>query len=308
MQERLKADFNVIEKDFIKPESDRLIEELQKSETSPLRRSAIGDRLCIINDTRRGVGVYNDNVPELFWCPVPGGNVTIFNVDIEGNKPIKTFSVNPFYISKYPITYKQFQTFIDDKNGYKNSFWWEGLAKKYENPDEQRFKLPNYPRETVNWYEAVAFSRWITNGYKTRGFTVGEVDNNKWQIRLPTEWEWQQAATGGEAENIYSWGSIWKPVANVQEIGLDKPLAVGMFPENQSSIGALDMCGGVWEWCLNKYNDPFSTELSGQSTRVFRGGSFTRDKFAAQTVYRFHSDPLSRRYDLGFRLALAYIE
>ncbi|MGF1614263.1 MAG: SUMF1/EgtB/PvdO family nonheme iron enzyme [Gammaproteobacteria bacterium] len=35
----------------------------------------------------------------------------------------------------------------------------------------------------------------------------------------------------------------------------------------------MDLAGNVWEWCLNKYDDPMDTDLGGEDSRVVRGGS-----------------------------------
>ena len=98
----------------------------------------------------------------------------------------------PFQIARYSVTYKQFQAFIDSPDGYPNREinWFEGLAASDEDKrvEHQRFKFPNHPRETVNWYEAIAFCAW------DGGF-------------LPTETEWHYAASGGSAQRAYPWSS-----------------------------------------------------------------------------------------------------
>jgi formylglycine-generating enzyme required for sulfatase activity len=90
----------------------------------------------------------------------------------------------------------------------------------------------------------LAFCRWLSEklGY---------------EIRLPTEWEWQQAATGGNPENEYPWGPEWAgSCANTIESELSHSTAVGIYPQGASPVGALDMAGNVWEWCLNEYDNP----------------------------------------------------
>ena len=80
-------------------------------------------------------------------------------------------------------------------------------------------------------------------------------------MRLPDEWEWQQAATGGDDGNVFPWGADWDAKAepwraNTFESRLGSTTAVGMYPAGASPTGALDMAGTVWEWCLNKFDAP----------------------------------------------------
>ena len=41
-----------------------------------------------------------------------------------------TFSVTPFEISKYPVTWMQYRSFLQAEDGYRNAQWWEGLAER----------------------------------------------------------------------------------------------------------------------------------------------------------------------------------
>jgi hypothetical protein len=62
------------------------------------------------------------------------------------------------------------------------------------------------------------------------------------------------------------------------------------------------MSGNVWEWCLNEYNHPERTELSGDVPRVLRGGSWDRGRASARTPSRFR-DFARNRYDgVGLRV------
>ncbi len=179
------------------------------------------------------------------------------------------------------MTYLQYQAFLDDSDGFERDEWWAGLTKDYRKQEmrEQRFKFANHPRDYVSWYQAITFCRWLSEklGY---------------DIRLPTEWEWQQAATGGDPNNAYPWGPDWDGSrANTLESGLIRTTTVGMYPLDVSPMGALDMSGNVWEWCLNEYSNPANTQLSGTERRVLRGGSWSYDRLRARAAARLNSDP-----------------
>jgi formylglycine-generating enzyme required for sulfatase activity len=127
-------------------------------------------------------------------------------------------------------------------------------------------------------------------------------------IRLPTEWEWQQAATGGNSSNQYPWGKKWDAArCNSKESRLNRTTSVGIFPQGATLQGVLDMAGNVWEWCLNTYENPQSHESvhldNSNAQRVVRGGSWTSLSEDLRTSFRCRGGSASQTNTLGFRLA-----
>jgi formylglycine-generating enzyme required for sulfatase activity len=137
----------------------------------------------------------------------------------------------------------------------------------------------------------MAFCRWLSD---QRGFT----------IRLPTEWEWQQAATGGNPENGYPWGKNFESQrCNTFESGLGRTTAVGLYPQGISPVSALDMSGNVWEWCSNSYDKPDRIDaFTHDDRRVVRGGSWNNSQGYARAAFRDHNSPDDRSSLLGFRV------
>ncbi len=101
----LQQEFSPHELAFLIPEATRLLRELENVYTPHTRRSWIGERLSDIGDPRPGVGLRHDGLPDISWCEVPGGEITL-----KGNAG--TFRVEPFYIARYTITCIQFQAFL----------------------------------------------------------------------------------------------------------------------------------------------------------------------------------------------------
>ena len=206
-----------------------------------------------------------------------------------------------FHIARYPVTNAQYQAFIDD-GGYETDAWWEGLAER-PGPARGTWTDPNQPRETVSWYEAMAYARWLDARLRERGLLPeGRA------VRLPTEEEWEKAARGNDGRE-FPWGEVASGRANINETRgnagphyLWQTSAVGLYPDGASPCGALDMAGNVWEWCLNEYENPERQGLGGDARRVVRGGSWFNHRDGARCAYRNDHTPGHRLFDLGLRL------
>jgi C_GCAxxG_C_C family probable redox protein len=279
-----------------------LIKELERPELPHQHRNWIGEMLNELGDSRKGVGLLLETeLPEICWEKVPGGEV---EVERAGK-----FVVEPFLVSRYPITKIQFQAFLDAQDGFHNQDWWAGLNAQREDiypAAEQRFNYDNHPRDNVSWFDAVAYCRWLNAQYLMQD-DIGEnpvLDHDGWEIRLPTEWEWQMAATGGIPDHKFPWGLDWdENRAHTKHNQLNKSIAVGMYPAGISPIGALDMSGNIWEWCLNCYENPGELDLSREDRRVLRGGSWYHWGSYAHTDMRSRYYPGHRYNAGGFRIA-----
>ena len=272
---------------FIHPQRG-LIERLNQDTLSHEERLTIGIKLAEFGDPRPGVGLRSDGLPHIEWVDIDPGKIKLEEVE-------KVLDVKRFRIAKYPVTNVQFQAFINGEDGYRNAEWWKGI-KQSERPAEPSWKEEaNSPRETVSCFEAVAFCRWLS---KRTGSN----------IRLPAEWEWQLAATGGDPKREYPWPGEWDPTkCNSYESRLNRTSAVGIYPSGATLQGVLDMAGNVWEWCLNKYEEPESPESlridDTDAQRVIRGGSWRNAPVYLRASYRFRSDAVNRGNHIGFRLA-----
>ena len=300
---------------YTEAEQARLLREIETPQTSHARRAEIGVRLAAIGDTRGGVGVGEDGTPEIVWCLVaPGGEIEITYGERDERQK-QTFKVQPFYIARYLVTYAQFQAFVEAEDGFEDARWWAEMPAQYQQQDleEQRSKTANHPRDSISWYQAVAFSRWLN--HRLQGMVLDHPagsDGTRWvvgentEIRLPTEWEWQWAAQNGKEAREYPWGGWREGCANTIEAGLSRTTAVGMYPQGSAGCGVLDMSGNLWEWCLNKHDNPVQIVVDeSAAARVLRGGSFYYDQGYARGVARYSNRP-DRGYDLlGVRVVCA---
>lgn len=86
---------------------------------------------------------------------------------------------------------------------------------------------------------------------------------------------------------------------------IGRPTAVGMYPQGVSPVGALDLIGSVWEFCLNEYDKPQkNVVLAGRARRVERGGSWGSFQDHASAAYcGFFFEPAYRDSYVGFCVA-----
>ena len=267
-----------------------MLDELHHPDTSHQQRMEIGETLATVGDPRPGVGLNDSGMPDIEWYSVDGGVV-----NLEG----ESFEINPFYIAKYPVTHIQYQAFVEASDGYMNAEWWHDMPFEYQQQELVTQIQPhaNYPRDSLSWYQAVAFSNWAN--------ARRNPDETGLMIRLPLEWEWLWVAQGYQENRRFAFGEWRDGYANTAEAGLERTIAVGIYPQAQSSCGALDLVGNVWEWCLNDYETIRTVNLTNEAKKVRRGGSYNFTKTYAQNDFRDIVHPYTRSSFNGMRLVLA---
>lgn len=172
--------------------------------------------------------------------------------------------------------------------------WWSYVpGANWRHPDGPGRALTgreNYPVVHIAYEDAAAYASWAGK-------------------RLPTSAEWEFAARGGEAGQLYAWGDELKPGGKFQaniyqgrfpmqggdtgEDGFKGLAPVAQFKPN--AYGLHDVAGNVWEWVSDWYHPDYYAQLAaaggvarnpsgpaashdpaepGAKKRVHRGGSF----------------------------------
>ena len=142
------------------------------------------------------------------------------------------------------------KVFIED-GGYENKDLWTPEGRKWldytkvKHPrfwNDRKWRCPNLPVVGVSWYEACAFTQWLT----------AEMGDGM-VYRLPNEKEWQAAAAGLSCRE-YPWGDqMDKNNCNYNESKIEKTSPVGVFRKGDTPEGVSDLGGNVWEWTLSDY-------------------------------------------------------
>ena len=280
-----------------------------QDDPQPQARAAVGRALGLTGwDNRQGVGIVQDTrgvmLPDIDFVEIPSGEFQYGDAKSERAAKPQRLTLPTFYISRYPITYAQFQTFLDDPAGYADARWFEGLAASDDERQmqEQSFKFASHPRETVNWYQAMAFCRWLS-WRKGGGFDVKKV--GEWAVQLPTEFEWERAVRGTDGR-LYPYAGEYDATKGNTERNIGQTSAVGIFPHGASPYGVEEMSGNVWEWCLSNYDKPAldvrKENLQTDKSRVLRGGSWGDHLMLVRTVSRRNLHPAFRNFNVGFRV------
>jgi len=263
------------------------------------------------------------------WSQDKTGNLVLveggsFKNAVSTNYYGKNVTVSSFYVGQYEVTQKE---------------WADVMGTNLS-----KFSGETSPVEMVTWYEAVDYcnKRSVKEGLKpyysidkTRKDPNNHNDNDevKWTVtlnqgangyRLPTEAEWEYAASGGQKSRnyIYSGGNeidrvawYWQNCGDKRLTGFwnwpaiegnnSKPRPVGGKAPNE--LGLYDMSGNVREWCWDWFGDLPSagadpTGNASGSLRVWRGGGWIGGDFCCELSYRAGYEQFDRGPDQGLRV------
>ncbi|MEE9294687.1 MAG: protein kinase, partial [Phycisphaerae bacterium] len=208
---------------------------------------------------------------------VPGGRYELFSTPV--------VELDDYWVDKYEVTNRQFETFVD-RGGYEKREYWterfvkDGVVLSWEEarqvfrdrtgrPGPATWELSTYPDGEddyavggVSWYEAVAY--------------CASVDK-----QLPTVYHWYNAADLGGMTEFARFGNFQT----------DGPAKVG-HPLRLGVNGTYDMAGNIKEWVWNQ---------ADLRRRYILGAGWN------EPSYYFHDydaqRPFDRQATYGFRCA-----
>jgi formylglycine-generating enzyme required for sulfatase activity len=200
----------------------------------------------------------------IHWVRIPAGEFMMgdnFNEGDNDERPVHPVYLDEYYISKYEITFEQFDKFCQERN--------------LELPSDEGWGRGSRPVVMVKWDFANSFCLWLSK-------KTGK------DIHLPTEAQWEKAARGMD-QRRYPWGNTEPNCIFTNYCCKDRTDPVGSYPGGVSHYGVHDMAGNVAEWCndfyggdyyqFSPYRNPPGPNRSNIYFRtvVVRGGSWDCD-------------------------------
>ncbi|MBN1945998.1 MAG: SUMF1/EgtB/PvdO family nonheme iron enzyme [Bradymonadales bacterium] len=150
-------------------------------------------------------------------------------------------------------------------------------------PDLARFDQS--PRTCVQRQDAESYCQWVGG-------------------RLPSEAEWELAASGAEGR-IFAWGDDFDPQAVAHLRGRASLEPAYSRPSGATPDGIYHMSGNAYEWVAgDACGGPGPPEDCAQMG-VIRGGCFASDGGGLRTTYRRFTSPAARIDTNGFRCAMS---
>ena len=231
---------------------------------------------------------YDTEVLGIEWIDIPAGEFLMGDNFSDGwtdELPVHAVYLDAYKISRYEITFRQYDTFCDETGRNK--------------PDDYGWGRDTRPVIDVGWDDANAFCAWLS----------AKTGKN---IHLPSEAQWEKAARGTD-QRKYPWGND-DPACAGQVTNFNncngRSMPVGSFVSDRSPYGVMDLGGNVFEWCADWYeaayysNSPY-TNPSGPTAgtrRVHRGGSWYSEAEHVRAIDRDSTSPPGGSNRKGFRI------
>ena len=136
-----------------------------------------------------------------------------FHFDNEGGRLALTLA--PFRIDRAPVSWARYRGFVDD-GGYDDARWWTEAGWAWR--QREGTGRPRHLVQEDGVWQRAAFGQWVpmTDDEPVMHLTRHEAEAwCRWAgRRLPTEGEWQWAATRAEG---FAWGEVWEWTASAFE-------------------------------------------------------------------------------------------
>ena len=201
----------------------------------------------------------------------------------DNERPRHEVELDAFWIDRTPVSNAEYTAFVEETGAEPPMYWsrdgdgWARTTMGRTEPVD-----PAHPVVHVSWQEADAFARWAGK-------------------RLPTEQEWEAAASGADREH-----------ANLDHLVFGTAPA-GAHADGASDHGAVQMLGDVWEWTSSDFlaypgfeafpYPEYSEVFFGDEYKVLRGGAWATRRDVIRPSFRNWDLPQRRQIFSGIRCA-----
>ena len=247
---------------------------------------------------------------------VPAGKFVMGSeVGLPDEQPAHTVDLDAFWLDRTEVTNDMYRQCVEAAKCEQ-----PGVLTYYDDP-----QFAYHPVVHVSWTNAVSYCSFVDR-------------------RLPTEAEWEKAATWVPQKGeklIYPWGNEYDcskgnfddeteldaslmQDGSVSCDGYSLTAPIGSFPAGASPYGALDMGGNVWEWVHDAFievdpinatienyyatspaSNPMGVDPAITEYRSMRGGSWNWTFGYGRSAYRLWYGKDDKYDAIGFRCALS---
>jgi formylglycine-generating enzyme required for sulfatase activity len=214
---------------------------------------------------------------------IPGGEFQMGQENgRDDERPVHRVTVAPFLLCRFQTT-----------NAH-----WEAF-RKATGREKAEFAHETAPAASVNWFDALAFCRWLSAEWGMH-------------VHLPTEAEWEFAARGGLEGKLYPWGDAPRVYDGRRWQHGPEPVATS----EPNGFDLFDMCENVHEWCSDWYDAGYYVVSPAENPqgpahgfrRASRGGAWRHHIKFSRCAARSSIPPEFRYADYGFRVAAVEAE
>ena len=202
----------------------------------------------------------------------------------DNERPRHVVELAPFEIDRTPVTNGDYARFVEESGAAPPLYWepdGEGGWVRTAMGAAAEVDL-SLPVVHVDHPGAEAFARWAGK-------------------RLPTELEWEAAASGADRERT-----------NLDQLSFG-PAPAGAYADAAADCGAVQMLGEVWEWTSSDFTGyagfeafpypEYSEAFFGPEHKVLRGGAWATRRNVIRPSFRNWDLPERRQIFSGLRCA-----
>ncbi|GJM24333.1 MAG: hypothetical protein DHS20C16_07480 [Phycisphaerae bacterium] len=285
----------------IAPEDEELasdcVEWAETAEHPGVRAAAVwaAMRMGQLVDANDSADVFADEISGQTFVLIPGNDEFFRGSDEtdpdrfdDEDRPVEGIAIDDLWVADTEVTWAAFQEFLNDPANIE-------IAEGYRFDDMANLLIGlsvEHKEQAAAGYiskvEADAYIDWLT--------AKGAALTPSRSYRLPTEEEWENAATGA-SDKRFCFGDDPKYARYMAHCAGRRPGWNVVGKHMPSFWGTFDMHGGTWEWTSTKYTEdgmPF----------VVKGGATYSPAIRCRTAQRNYTDPTGRTAYHGLRLVM----